>query len=848
MQCPSRHNIVMAPAEVDDIPDGGTHGYHPLVIAVVAVAAGMVAERACRLPLALCWATAAAALGLWMICWRRHCERLAATALLVAAAAGAASWHHLHWRLYDRNELGRFAGASQPVAVEVVALQRPRRQPAAAPSPLRAFGAETLTTLEVCLVAIRDGRQWRACTGRSLVAVANDWEGIEPGDRLRVFGAMSAPSVPQNPGEFDFAAHARGDRMLGRIRSEYVQCVTPVTFGSPLNPRRWLEATRSLFRQRLQATMPERLMPLARAMLLGEREGMDEELGRAFLATGTIHVLSVSGLHVTILALVFGVVVWYLPLPRWLQTCIFVALIGGYAMLVDARPPVVRATILALTPVVGLLVGRRVLNVNTLAAAGLVVLATNPAELFRPGAQLSFLCVAGLMSMGHLWRRTPPVDPLQRLIEQTETWWPRLRRSVWRKAWTFVAASAGIWALTLPLVLARFNIVSLAALALNVFIAIPVWAAMVGGVGVLLFGWVPLLGSAFQRVAVSGFGWIEWLVGRGAALPGSHYWAPGPADWWLAGFYGGLGLLCALPGLRPPRRWCAALLALWTAVGLGASWSARHRGELECTFISVGHGCAVLVQLPDGRSMLYDAGRLGTPEGAARSIAAVLWSKGLTHLDAVILSHADTDHYNALPELLQKFSVGVVYVSPVMVEADRVMWEGNEAAWQQEQAALTALRAAIERAGVPIRAVHAGQQLAAGPACRVEVLYPPRRGVLGGDNANSVVLCIEHAGRRVLLPGDLDRSGLADLVAEEPRRCDVLLVPHHGSRLSSPRGLAEWASPRTVVISGSRRWDTSAVEQTYEAVGAAVYHTADAGAVAVRLDESGVRVSAFVSR
>ncbi len=92
------------------------------------------------------------------------------------------------------------------------------------------------------------------------------------------------------------------------------------------------------------------------------------------------------------------------------------------------------------------------------------------------------------------------------------------------------------------------------------------------------------------------------------------------------------------------------------------------------------------MELPDGHTVLYDAGRMGAPTSCCRIISGYLWSRGLTHIDAVVLSHADSDHYNALPELLERFSVGTVYVSPVMFD--------------QPNASIRFLRDAIERAKV----------------------------------------------------------------------------------------------------------------------------------------------------
>jgi competence protein ComEC len=235
----------------------------------------------------------------------------------------------------------------------------------------------------------------------------------------------------------------------------------------------------------------------------------------------------------------------------------------------------------------------------------------------------------------------------------------------------------------------------------------------------------------------------------------------------------------------------------------------------------VGHGTAVVVELPGGRTLLYDAGRLGSPVAAARSISGFLWSRGITHLDAVVLSHADSDHYNAVPALVKQFSVGVVYVSPVMFD--------------HPNRAIKALRTAIQRAGVPLHEVWSGDRLRGGGDTRLEVLHPPRRGVLGSDNANSIVLAIEYQGRRLLLTGDLESPGLDDVMAELPYDCDVLMTPHHGSAYSDPPGFAEWSTPEWAVVSGGQRDRVEAVTRAYSSRGSRVLHTADSGAVHVSI-------------
>ena len=112
----------------------------------------------------------------------------------------------------------------------------------------------------------------------------------------------------------------------------------------------------------------------------------------------------------------------------------------------------------------------------------------------------------------------------------------------------------------------------------------------------------------------------------------------------------------------------------------------------------------------------------------------------------------------------------------------------------------------------------------------IDVIHPPRDGVVGSDNANSITLAVEYAGRRLLLPGDLETPGLEDVIAELPVDCDVLMAPHHGSRRSDPPGFAAWSTPEWVVISGGADSDPE-VEHTYAAAGATVLNTGKLGAI-----------------
>ena len=817
----------------DAVATGRWPRYQPLVLVAAALAAGIVADRCFPLPVTRWWLLGLASWCGWLLAWRRR-PTLIATALICVSLAGlGAAWHHQHWRLFHVDEMGRFAAEeAKPVCLEAVALCSPRWVPAPPADPLCAIPRGERSRLRVRACAVRDGERWRSAAGVVQLWVDGRLSGVRVGDRLRVVGQISAPAAAQNPGEFDFALHARADRQLSRLSADFPDCVEVIERGPRWSASRLLDQLRQSGDRLLWRRLDDRRAPLAAALLLGLREELDLDTTAAFAQTGTVHVLSISGLHVGMLAL-FLFWIMRLGLVGRRIALAGVALVTlGYALVIDAEPPAVRATVVVL--LVCLAQWRRDgwLPFNLLALAAILVLSMNPCELFRIGPQLSFLAVATLAWFGPRFAVRPITDPLERLIARTRPWPEKLARRFGRWTWQTVSLSFVVWGTSAPLVLAQFHLVSPATLVLTPVLAGPVALALLSGFVVLVVGWLPPVGGIAAALCDLSLEIIQGGVERASRVPASHFWAPGPASWWLVGFYVVLAAWAIAPGWRPPRRWCCGLLAAWVTLGLGAPlFAPADSPRLQCTFLSVGHGCAVVLELPDGKTLLYDAGRLGSPQAGARSVAGYLWQRGITHIDAIVLSHADVDHYNAVPELLQKFSVGVIYATPAMLYDDG--------------AAMQKLLAAVRASAVPLRETWSGDRLRVGQGCLIEVWHPTREGVLGGDNANSLVLDVEYQGRRILLTGDLESPGMEDLLAESPAPCDVILAPHHGSLRSDPPGFAAWSTPKLVVISGSFADRRLEVERAYRDAGATVLTTADRGAIHVAISRREIDVATW---
>jgi competence protein ComEC len=229
----------------------------------------------------------------------------------------------------------------------------------------------------------------------------------------------------------------------------------------------------------------------------------------------------------------------------------------------------------------------------------------------------------------------------------------------------------------------------------------------------------------------------------------------------------------------------------------------RTSDEMRVTFLSVGHGGCTVIETPDGRVLLYDAGTMAGPDAVKRVIAPYLWQRGVRRIDELFLSHADLDHYNGVAQLLRRFPVGQVTMTPSFA---------TKPAPEVAEVLLI-----LERHRVPRRIAVAGESFTAGDVT-LDALHPPLDGPGASENERSLVLKVSHLGQTILLTGDLEKAGTTLLLAQPPQQVDVLMAPHHGSPAALPQALLKWSQPKLVVVSRGQRaspltnapdaWDT----------------------------------------
>ena len=814
----------------------------PLVVVAAVLMAGIGAAILLRLPVVACWTASLVALVGW---WRssRRGHGVAAAWLLVAVAAAGAGWTTARWRLFAADDLAWSLGDQpMPVAVEGTLVSAPRPLPRAT-DPLRGGGRPPSSDCVVRVTAVRDGAAWRRCSGRAVVVIDGPPPPIGAGERCRVWGRALRPGRPGNPGEFDQRARARQERVLSVIRVGGAEGIESLSAGEWPSVAALLERGRDQGAAALRHHLSAERGPLAAALLLGTREALQPEMTESFMVTGTVHILSISGLHVALLAAGLFVIARLVRLPRTATLVTVSVATGLYMLLVGSETPVLRATLLVWLACLGAACGRRAAGLNALAAVGIVVLAWHPPEILRIGSQLSFLSTAILIGAATaVAARRRDDDPIERLIERSRSAPHRWLRRRGRDAVDALLIGAAVWLATAPLVAAHFHVFSPVGLLLNPLIAPLVGVAMVGGFVCLLSApvcWpVAALGGMVCDGALAG---VELAVRTTAALPGAFHWVSGPPTWWMMGWYIGLLtlLLClAVVRLEQPRTWAFAAAA-WAFVGvIVVLVTARPDPALGIIAASMGHGCGLVVRGPAGGCLVYDAGRLGAGVAAGRGLSALLWSEGIGRIDTLVISHADTDHFNGVPDILERFEVGRVVVP--------------EAFLASESPAVVEILGRIGAARIPLAVASAGDEIPFDPACRVRVLHPrsgadPDRRT--SDNESSLVVSVEGDGRRILLTGDLEGGALDRFAAADPGRCDVLVAPHHGSLASLPPALARATAPEWVIVSGAPGPRFDEVRQAYATAAGAdrpakVLRTG--GAVRLRLTAAGTEGSQFL--
>lgn len=699
----------------------------------------------------------------------------------------------------------------------------------------------------------------RAVTGKISVSAWGKSAPLRDGDRVSLTGRIKSIQNFNNPGRFDYRRYMHFQGIRGRVDIPAADLKIlgrrPAAGFSVMAPARRKISTL------IEQAAAKDAGGVLKALVIGDREDISPELRTAFDRAGVGHLLAISGLHVGIIAAVaFALFRRLLNRSRfvleraWTRkgAAVLAALpVLLYGYLAGMSPSTQRAVIMVVVFLAACLLEKEAEPINTLGTAAFLILVLYPPALFSISFQLSFGAVfAILYGLGKTRGRDQPPQSL-----------PRIGYHLVSFALVSCFAIAG----TLPLVMFYFNRISLVGFFANLLL-IP----LVG------FAAVPLgLLAAFTlSVSANAAFWLmqaaAFLVSKAlllirlfADLPWAAVSTFTPTTIEIACYYLLFGSLLNLarppagpdagqrPGLNRANRRRAVLAVFASALLLllldTAYWAHERfwHKDLRLSVIDVGQGSASLLELPGGHTILVDGGGLSDNSAfdvGERIVAPFLRRKKIMTVDALVLSHPNSDHLNGLLYIAADFNV-------------RQVWANGQTAdtfSYRRFAALVEKRTLFKPDYPQLAGVHAFGDVT------VAVLYPPGDFLARSDsgpwrdpNNNSIVLKVTLQAISLLLPGDITAAAEDELVARYGRalQSDVLLVPHHGSRHSSSDRFVAAVRPTVAIVSAGRsnrfKFPHPAVLEKYRAGDCRLLRTDRDGAVTVSTDGRRLSVSSF---
>lgn len=576
------------------------------------------------------------------------------------------------------------------------------------------------------------------------------------------------------------------------------------------NPGRLISRLRQSMQDKIESFFSDKdggLSPsgaVLEALMLGERGRLPDSITRALQKSGIFHLFAISGAHIGIISFFLFAFLGLLSIPKRIRYGLLIPALLLFALLVEGRPSVFRATLMTLAFLVGKLFWKDTDLLNVLAASAFILLLLNPLDLFSVGFQLTYSATLSIILF----------------FPKISNYLPKLPFRISEILAISITAQFGVF----PIIAAVFNRVTFSSLILN-FAALPMIALLMAcGFLFLLFSF--LFAPAAQIVAVL-IGLISTLV-----ISLSHlfdgisflsYRIPTPPPWAVAGYYFSL-----VAFLFPMKKKTFGLLK-WPLFLFFFFVIAFHpykssNTELKLTFIDVGQGEATLIEFPGRETMLVDGGGFAQSrfDVGESVVSPFLWRKGLKSIDILALTHAHPDHILGLISVAENFKIKEFWDSlppKDCVEYDRL-----------KQALLpdTICKQRLHGYQTNIGGVH------------IEVLHP----FMGKDpspqvhNDLSMVMKLSYGRTSILLTGDIGSKVENTFLSQGMDiDIDVLKVAHHGSRTSSSESFLIEASPQICVISSGRRnifgLPDQVVIDRLLACGSRIYRTDENGAVEI---------------
>ncbi|SEF97358.1 competence protein ComEC [Butyrivibrio sp. Su6] len=668
------------------------------------------------------------------------------------------------------------------------------------------------------------------------------------GETVLVSGKVNEFATPRNPGEFDSRLYYSTLKIAYRIKNAYIDKAN----GKKDYFKESLYKLRLVFERNLDKTLGEEDAAIMKAMLLGDKSFMDEEIKDLYKDSGIMHILAVSGLHISIIGMGIYRLLRKIKAPGGFSVAIALTIMFCYGAMCGMNTSAFRAILMFSLRLLAPLLGRTYDIFTSLSLAFMLLILEQPLYLYSSGFLFSFGAIIGIALVKPLLKpevlRYAPFT--MKFADDSEE---SLSKKVLNKCLDCVSTCLAIMLVTLPVYTSFYYTYPIGSIVLNLVVLPLMGVLMVIGiicmsVGALIifvgkaFGFGAHIILLFYKVSCNISkvnGGLTWYVGHSSKIQVVIY------VFLITAFIAFLYFeRDNLAGKKYTRRELIKfdafkfLFILFSVTVL----TFRIHPDLEINMIDVGQGDGILIS-SGGKNILIDGGSTSKKNVGKYQIIPFLKYKGVGKVDVAIVTHEDEDHISGLLEIMDDMEKGGICIKRLILPEASVKSRGENYDHIEKRA---------KALGIPISYINTGESFNMSDISFL-CLNPQKNMVTEGANAYSTVLYMKYGDFTALFTGDMEKEGLdnvKNMLKLSRKEVALLKVAHHGSMYTTDEEFLKLTKPELALIScGENNKYGHPHKETLErlkSIGAAIYRTDEKGCISVEVNNDHIKLRGFL--